>query len=63
MPYCSIEEAWGENLHTEINDIDVDIIEKEENYSRNYNRLKEHSGVKTRLPKKKKKKTKKNKKN
>ena len=52
MPYCSIEEAWGENLHTEINDIDVDIIEKEENYSRNYNRLKENSGVKNRLQKK-----------
>ena len=54
MPYCSIEEAWGDNFTNENTTLD-----KEENYSRTYNRLPEHSGPETRLPKKRKSKKKK----
>lgn len=56
MPYCSIEEAWGDNFTNENTN-----ITKEENYSRTYERLPEHSGPPTRLPKKRKSKKKKNK--
>lgn len=93
MPYCTIEEAWGENLSSTtsnnrfkkitpengfIENIrgysldsypESDIYDKEaksvfskkgkrkkikrkKTFSRNYNRLPEHSGPKTRLPKK-----------
>ena len=55
MPNCSIEEAWGDNFNNE----NTNINKEEEDYSRTYNRLSEHSGPETRLPKKRKNKRKK----
>jgi len=57
MPYCTIDEAWNMSLNPELNRINaknyktnMDPPQIKKKQSRNYNRLPEHSGPKTRLP-------------
>lgn len=57
MPYCTIDEAWNMSLNPELNRINtrdnkvnIDPPQFKKKQSRNYNRLPEHSGPKTRLP-------------